>query len=139
MQKILGVNHSYGTEKIAETEFSMSRAAVSIGCPRLMVLTCAKRTTDSSEVLHSSVAKSLFKRLRNLPNGYITIYDSPPVLGCDDVSTLLPSMEAALMVVEEGDTSKGELKDAMSLMSSIPVIGTVLNKSRDHNFSKYYY
>lgn len=139
MQNILGIQHDYGTEMLSDAGFSMNRAAVSIGCPRLLVLTCAKRTTDSSEVLHSPVAKSLFKRLRNLPDGYITIYDSPPVLGCDDVPTLLPSMESALMVVEEGNSSRREFKDSMSLMSSVPVVGTVLNKSKDQSFGKYYY
>lgn len=139
MQTVLGITKDYGTERIADTDFSIHRAASSVGIHGLIILTCAARTQDSSELLLSPVTRSFLERLRNLPKEYLVIYDSPPILGCDDVSAILPSMEAALMVVEQGATSKRELSEAMSRIESLPVVSTVLNKSRDSDIRKYYY
>lgn len=139
MQDILGTETDYGTERIADEDFSIARAALSLGYDGLLVLPCAKRTADSSERLLAPVALDFFRRMQRLPAGFLVIYDTPPVLGCDDVAAILPSMEAAIMVIEEGRTSRRELADATSRLGSLPVVTTVLNKSRDGDIRKYYY
>jgi len=139
MQTALGIKKEYGTERLAEANFSFEHAALSYKKDSLTILTCAERTRNSSELLLSPEATAWFKHLRNLSEEYLVIFDSPPVLGCDDVSAILPNMEAAIMVVEEGSTSRRELGEAMSLIHPLPVISTVLNKSRDSDIRKYYY
>lgn len=139
MQKVLDIKRDYGTERIADVDFSFNRATLKIqGCD-LRILTCAERQLDSSEILLSSAAITRLSALRNLPPEYIVIFDSPPILGCDDVSAILPSMEAVVMVVAEGGTSRRELSNAMDRLENLPVIGTVLNKSKDSDIHKYYY
>lgn len=139
MLEILGSTQSYGTERIADRDFSIVRARVSLGGGGPLILPCAERTIDSSERLMSPAANALVARLQRLPKGFLVIYDTPPVLGCDDVAALLPNMDAAVMVVEEGRTSRRELNEAIERIDAIPVISTVLNKSRDRNIRKYYY
>ena len=131
MQRMLGTETGYGTERLADKDFSLPRAAVSLGIPSLHALPCAERLADSSERLMSPPASAFFELLRNRPSGQVVIYDTPPVLGCDDVPAVLPSMEAALMVVEEGRTSRAELHGALRRIASIPVVATVFNKSRE--------
>ena len=139
MQAILGTTTDYGTERIADEDFSIARAALSLGGDGLLVLPCAERTPDSSERLLAPAALALFERLRRLPGGFLVVYDTPPVLGCDDVTAMLPSMEAAIMVVEEGRTSRRELEETRARLGSLPTVSTVLNKSRDDDIRKYYY
>jgi len=139
MQEALGIKKAYGTERLAEANFSFEHAALSYRQDSLTILTCAERTLDSSELLLSPIAISWFNRLRSLSAEHLVIFDSPPILGCDDVSAILPNMEAAIMVVEEGGTSRRELSEALNRIRPLPVISTVLNKSRDSDIRKYYY
>lgn len=139
MQSVLGINKDYGTERIADAEFSFNRATTKIHGYELRILTCAKRLLDSSEILLAPATVARLKFFRSLSKDHIVIFDSPPILGCDDVAALLPSVEAAIMVVSEGSTSRRELSNAAENLGSLPIISTVLNKSRDSNIRKYYY
>jgi len=139
MQKVLGLNANYGFERIADSDFSYSRASVELKWRNLRVLPCTQRLDNSSELLLSPQAKSFFRTMRDLPKNFLVIYDSPPVLGCDDVLAVTGDVDAVVMVVEEGRTSRKELNDAMETVVNLPIVSTVINKSRDRSIDKYYY
>jgi len=69
----------------------------------------------------------------------IVIFDLPPVLVGDDVVAFAPNLDAALLVVEEGNTESDKLKKSVELLENVEIIGTILNKSKDKSNSEEYY
>ena len=139
MQSKLGVKSDYGSERIGDKDFSFIRASHKLGSDRLLVLPAANRLRDSSEMLMSDFTKKNLELMSKSQDSFYVIYDAPPILGCDDVTALIPNMDAAIMVVEEGVTSRSELSESMSALGQLPVIATVLNKSNDKKIQHYHY
>lgn len=68
-----------------------------------------------------------------------TIFDTPPILAADDISSLAPHADGLIMVIRAGFTSSRLAKNALDLLylRHINVIGIVLNavpKGRGHYF-----
>ena len=139
MQSKLGINSEYGSERIGDHDFSFVRASYYLGNDNLLVLPASHRLSDSSEILMSDITKKNLDLMSKTQDSCYVIYDAPPVLGCDDVAALIPSMDAAIMVVEEGVTSRSELSESMRILDELPVIATILNKSNDKKIQQYYY
>jgi capsular exopolysaccharide synthesis family protein len=108
------------------------------GIERLVVLPGNKSMTHSSEMLSSPKMVQLIKDLKERYPSRLVILDMPPVLACDDVLAFSPYFDAAMMVVEEGETSREQLKRAIELLGKRELLGTVLNKSSESG-SKYGY
>lgn len=87
----------------------------------------------------SDIARENLELLGKTQDSCYVIYDAPPTLGCDDVAALIPYMDAAILVVEEGVTSRSEIRESMKVLDKLPVIATVLNKSHDKKIQQYYY
>ncbi len=83
----------------------------------------------SSEMLASRKMSQLVKELKARYQSRIVVFDLPPLLAAADVLAFAPNIEAALLVVEEGKTRRDDVRRAAELLGSIPLIGTVLNKS----------
>ena len=139
MQSKLGIKSSYGSERIGDNDFSFIRASHYLGNDRLLVLPASYRVSDSSEILMSEITQKNLDLMSKFQDSCYVIYDAPPLLGCDDVAALIPSMDAAIMVVEEGVTSRSEIAESMRILDGLPVIATVLNKSNDKKIRRYYY
>ena len=52
----------------------------------------------------------------------------PPVLGGADVLSFLPVVQACLLVLEAGKTTRDELRAATKALTQASMIGTVLNR-----------
>jgi Mrp family chromosome partitioning ATPase len=83
--------------------------------------------------------RSLLERLQEPKEDYVVIFDAPPILGCDDIAALTSVTDLYLLVIGEGETSRRELKTAMSILVDTPVAGVVLNKTTQRFFKRYYY
>ena len=59
----------------------------------------------------------------------ICIVDTPPTLVQDDLSRIAAVVDGVILVVEEGKTSKGLIREAEAMLTPAPIIGTILNKS----------
>jgi protein-tyrosine kinase len=104
---------------------------VNPGIERLVILPGHKSLTHSSEMLSSPKMVGLVDDLKNRYPSRLVIFDMPPVLVCDDVLAFSPYFDAALLVVAEGDTRKGDLQRSIELLDKTNLLGTVLNKSAD--------
>ena len=86
---------------------------------------------NSAEMLNSPKMTHLVDELKNRYAGRIIVFDLPPVLNAADALAFAPYVDAALLVVEDGKTSRQEVENALELLSSTNVLGTVLNKAGD--------
>ncbi len=107
------------------------------GIRQLLVLPARDTVVDSSEMLSSPAMGRMVTELRARFSKGIIVFDMPPLLYTDDVLAFSPFVDAVLLVVEERKTKRTDLRMSLELLDDLPVVGTVLNKSRTAN--KYYY
>ena len=107
----------------------LSQILFNPGIERLVVLPGREVIQNSSELLRSPKMVALVNELKNRYPDRVIIYDLPPILAADDALAFAPYTDCMLMVAEAGGTSSEDLQKALSVLKSVPVIGTVLNKA----------
>ncbi len=134
-----GLEVTFGIEQAAYVGFDIERSLIKIPELGIEVLPCGSAQYDSSEILTSDGLTEVLDTLATTYRDAIVIYDAPPALGCDDVLAMSASMKTALMVVEEGRTTRKELLSARRAIDTIPLLSVVLNKSNSSEFKNYFY
>ena len=109
----------------------LSELLINPGIDRLVLLPGHHSFTHSSEVLCSPKMIELVEELKSRYEDRLILFDMPPVLASDDVLAFLPYLDAVMLVIEEGRTTKDELSHAYELLSEDKILGTVLNKSSE--------
>jgi Mrp family chromosome partitioning ATPase len=82
----------------------------------------------SDELVASARMDSLIAAMRQLPDRTICLCDLPPVFANDDAVVISQKIDAYLMIVEDGVTTRRQIRDSFRLLSPAPCIGTVLNR-----------
>ncbi len=95
----------------------------------LTVFPVRERRQNSSALLASPRLDILFATIRALPGAPMCLVDTPPVLALDDIMLISRSADAVLLVIEEGRTTGREIAEAVRLLGTDNVFGSVLNKS----------
>lgn len=97
---------------------------------RFVILPGGESVFNSAEMLTSPKMISLLQEMKHRYASRIVIFDLPPLLSSADTLAFSPHMDATLLVVEEGKTTKEEIEESLHLLKgTAPVIGTVLNKA----------
>jgi capsular exopolysaccharide synthesis family protein len=112
---------------------------VNPGIDRLTLLPANHSFTHSSEILCSPKIIELIQDLKGRYSDRLVLFDMPPVLGGDDVIAFSPYVDALLLVIEEGKTTKEELSEAYALLDDAKILGTVLNKAEEGSTGAGYY
>jgi capsular exopolysaccharide synthesis family protein len=113
-------DHVYGGVPLADILFTP-------GLERLVVLPGRESFEHSSEVLASPQMVSLVEELKQRYADRLVLFDLPPVLSADDALAFAPYVDAALLVVREGVTTRESFERALRYLGQTPVLGTVLN------------
>ena len=74
----------------------------------------------------------LVEELKNRYPDRLTIFDMPPILAEDDVIAFLPYIDAVMLVVEEGRTSRSDLTRAVQLLGEKALMG-LINEDNEMN------
>jgi Mrp family chromosome partitioning ATPase len=136
----LGIAVETGVEDVLAGNQPVETAFVRLqGYERLVILPASAPVLHSSELISGPSAQRLVTELRTRYADRIVIFDLPPLLGTDDALAFLPYVDAVLLVVAEGATRAEHLSRALELTRDKPVVGTVLNRSRDASGSNYPY
>jgi Mrp family chromosome partitioning ATPase len=135
--KYLGILPDHGVIDVLNGTVPLEQALVSPGLPRLGLLLNAVPTEGSSELLASPGVSKIVRRLRAGPQR-IVVFDMPPLLAGDDVLAFAPHVDALLVVVAEGVTTRETLLAAKELVKGFNVVGTVLNRSSEGSANRYY-
>ena len=96
--------------------------------PKVVVLPAGRPVDNSAELLNSPKMVELITEMRTRYPERLVVVDVPPVLSAADALAFAPYVDATLLVVEDGGTSRDDLKRAVELLDCTNVIGTVLNK-----------
>jgi protein-tyrosine kinase len=107
------------------------------GYERLIVLPARRRVENSSELLAEDQTLRLIADLRLCCVNPVLIFDLPPVLQSDDALQFSRYVQSGLMVVHEGRTRREDLTRSIELLRQLPLVGTVLNASREPYVTAY--
>lgn len=139
IHKLFNFEPEFGLSDYLTSDIPVEEILVNPGIDRLVIVPGNKQTQASSELLSSPKMSRLARDLKTRFPSRIVIFDLPPVLVGDDVVAFAPSLDAALIVVEEGSTEAARLKRTVDLLEGIDIIGTVLNKSKESSQNQDYY
>lgn len=95
---------------------------------RLMIAPTLRSSLPSGELLAGKPMDLLVEAMRALPANTICVCDLPPVFANDDAAIVAAKLDSYLLVLEEGRTTKRQIKDAMNLLAPAICCGTVLNR-----------
>ena len=128
----LGVDPAVGIDDCLRRARQLPDAMLRlIGYDRLVILPARESSEDSSEVLSTRHTEELIVEMRNRYRDRILLFDLPPVLQADDALAFARHVQAVLVVVGERRTRRDDLLRTMDLLREVPVIGTVLNGTRE--------
>jgi protein-tyrosine kinase len=99
-----------------------------IGDEPLVVSPCRPSRRSSTELIGGRPMKRLAEAMRGLRGNAVCICDLPPVFASDDASEVTALLDAYFLVIEEGVTTKQQVRDAMNLMAPAVCAGTILNR-----------
>jgi len=111
----------------------------SIGPNSLLVLPGTSVAAGSSEWMGSQTMSTLLQAIKRDFRSRIVIFDLPPLLAGDDVISILPRMDAVLLVAGIGSTSVSDIKECQKHLQHTPVVRVVLNKATETAGSYYGY
>ena len=94
----------------------------------LTVFPCYRTRVNSAELLSGDRFAQLVAAMRALPENAVILCDLPPAFANDDAMTIIQLLDAYLFVIEEGKTTKNQVKDSMQIFAPAPCLGTVMNR-----------
>ena len=133
VHRALGIEPTVGLGDYLVHGTPISDCLIRPSFDRIVVLPIARPLDNSSETLGIPQMAILTEELKDRYPDRLIIYDLPPLLTQDDTISFLPHVDAALLVVREGFTSRRDILRATTLLSDVNVIGTVLNHSDEIN------
>ena len=137
----LGINVNEGLLSVLEGEASLTSVIVeaSVGRSRLLVLPGEVCKSGTSEWMASQAMATLLQTIKREFRSRIVIFDMPPMLLGDDVISILPQMEAVLLVAGIGSTSVSDIKECHKHLKATPVVRVVVNRVTEATDAYYGY
>lgn len=122
-----GAEPTVGLTTVLVGEVSLDEAVQDCGVPGLAVLTSGSLPPNPSELLQSHAMTDVLERARKSYD--VVIVDAPPLLPVTDAALLAVQSDGALLVIQHGKTTKGQLRQAMARLTAVGgrPLGAVLN------------
>lgn len=127
----LGLPLQFGIESYLVGERQLEEVILGTSIPGFYVAPAAHSLENSSEVISSASSQAMLQKLGSLGDSTYCIFDLPPMLQADDLLAFAPMVDAVLLVVSEGQTSRDELARARELLNELNLLGVVLNRSKE--------
>jgi Mrp family chromosome partitioning ATPase len=137
----LGIKVNEGLLSVLEGEASLSSVILeaNVGRSRLLVLPGEVCKSGTSEWMASQAMATLLQTIKREFRSRIVIFDMPPMLLGDDVISILPQMEAVLLVAGVGSTSVSDIKECHKHLKATPVVRVVVNRVAEATDAYYGY
>ncbi|QTD56251.1 CpsD/CapB family tyrosine-protein kinase [Parasphingorhabdus cellanae] len=129
LAEALGVEGKNGLgEYLAGKTDDLHSVGRRIGDSNLVVFPCYRVKTNSAELLASKRFDALMEAVKSLPNDVIVICDLPPAFANDDTIMIAQHLDAYMLIIEQGITTKKQMNNTVALLKPTPCLGTVLNR-----------
>ena len=107
-------------------------------CRGLHLLASGPKPPNPSELLASPKTRQLLQSLADLSD--IVLIDSPPLLPVTDPTVLAGVVDAVVMVVSMGSSTRSGVVDALEKLARVnaPLVGVILNRDPQEDSHTYY-
>jgi protein-tyrosine kinase len=119
----------------------LSEILVNSGIEKLRVILAGPSTRKSSELIRSKKMGELLQSLRESGDNTYIVIDSPPAIATADPTLLSKMVDAVILVVRAGYTSRESVQSAIKSIGRQKIIGVVFNQmdvKPSTYFSEYY-
>lgn len=128
VHKAFGLGGGLGLVDHLRDQRPLSDLLIHPGIQRLVLLPGGRPVVRSADLMGSPAMRALINDLKHRYTSRIVLFDLPPLLTAADVLAFSPLIDALLLVVEAGRTQVEEVERSLSLLSAVPIVGTVFNK-----------
>jgi protein-tyrosine kinase len=137
----LGLPADAGLLSVLKGETSLSDVIVeaTIARTKILVLPGEVCSSGSSEWMASQNMTTVLQTIKREFRSRLVIFDMPPMLTGDDVISVLPQMEAVLLVAGVGTTSPADIKECRKHLRTTPVVRVVVNRVTEAKDTYYGY
>lgn len=97
----------------------------------LVVLPGGAPVPLSSELMRSPMMAKLVHEMRGRYSDRLIVFDVPPILSGADTLALSAFIDATILLVEECQTTRDDIRRSCELLRKSNLVGIVLNKSRE--------
>ena len=137
LQKYFGLHVEKGIGDYLLHGVAMGEILINPAIERLVILPGREPLFNSSEILASPAVGIMVQELKQRYPSRIVLFDLPPVLSADDALSFAPYVDAFLLVLREGKTTREEIQQSCEMLKDATILGTVLNAS-DDKIATYY-
>jgi capsular exopolysaccharide synthesis family protein len=119
----------------------LSEILVNSGIEKLRIILAGPSTRKSSELIRSKKMGELLQSLRESGDNTYIVIDSPPAIATADPTLLSKMVDAVILVVRAGYTSRESVQSAIKSIGRQKIIGVVFNQmdvKPSTYFSEYY-
>jgi protein-tyrosine kinase len=141
VREYLGLPGANGVLSVLDGRAKLSNVMVqaAFGPTKMLVVPGEVCKSGSSEWMASQNMSGLLRTLKREFKSSIVIFDMPPMLLGDDVITILPQMDAVLLVAGVGNTSIADIRQCHKHLQTTPVVRVVVNRVSEAIDSYYGY
>ncbi|MFN9498129.1 MAG: CpsD/CapB family tyrosine-protein kinase [Erythrobacteraceae bacterium] len=111
-------------------ESDLLQIGVRIKGSEVAVFPAARTRKPPVELLAGDRLADMMAALRSINETATVLVDLPPVFADDDAMIIAEHLDAYLLVVDAGKTTKNQVKQALAMMQPTSCIGTVINRYR---------
>ncbi len=129
LHRCLGYEPGPGITDYLLRDTPLSEVMFNPGIDRLVIIPAGPPAESSSELLSSPRMVDLVRELKERYPSRLVLFDVPPLLTSDDGLAFVPYVDAALLVVAEGQTSYEDVELAKDMLASTHLLGAVLNRA----------
>lgn len=96
----------------------------------LLLFMSDRGTSQSAELLSSSRLRDGLRAFRDVAPGTVVILNLPPIIGSDDVMSVLPELDGVILVAAAGESKFGEVDEAAKMIPKDKMLCALLNKAK---------
>ncbi|QND75280.1 CpsD/CapB family tyrosine-protein kinase [Tardiphaga robiniae] len=141
VSEYLGINHSNNLLSVLEDRASLGDSCVEakFGPESVSVLPGTPARDGAAEWMASQTMANVLQAIKREFRSGIVIFDLPPLLLGSDVLSILPRMDAVLLVTGVGTTTPNEIKECQKHLQRSHLVRVVVNKVSETSESYYGY
>ncbi len=137
----LGLPDNGGLIGVLKGEASLASVMIKacVGPNEVLVLPGGRCDFGSSEWMASQSMSTVLDTIKREHRSRLVVFDLPPMLLGDDVISVLPQMEAVVLLAGVGTTSIADIKECRKHLRSTPVVRVVVNRVTEMSDGYYGY
>ncbi|KGL42243.1 hypothetical protein BMT55_15110 [Listeria newyorkensis] len=135
---ILGADNSVGLTDILEETVDLEAVIQNTVLVNVDIIPAGQSPNNPSELLSKPALAALLETVKKQYD--FILVDAPPVIVAD-TTIIAQEIDGIIMVAEENKTPKQKFQKALTTLKSThtPILGIILNKTKQDKSSKYYY